>query len=334
MCAYTFDALALSRRKVLNKKELERGMAIGGHVDLLREIEDAAVASDTPVSELLRKCKVLGTRLQNEELKAWAELELNGYPDDQELPDYRVHGVESLGHFSGVAGSSLKNAPIPPSNIPKEYREIATTAYMREPIKAVEDLLAKDSGVFTSPWPNDLIKFVQSDIYSHMNLVQAWRQIPRGAVVALVDTVRNRILNFVLEISSEANDATSPHEVVAALGSDRITQVFHTYISGPVGNLALASPGSTQQSTVVRPGDRDSLEAALASLGVSAEDITSLDVALAEDSESGKKGIGGKVGAWLGSMVAKASTGALAVSAKEASKSLTELLLRYLGVDS
>jgi hypothetical protein len=57
---------------------------------LLREIEAAATTSKEPLADLLRRCKVLAARLKHAELGQWADRELNGYPDNQNVPRYRI----------------------------------------------------------------------------------------------------------------------------------------------------------------------------------------------------------------------------------------------------
>jgi hypothetical protein len=302
---------------------------------LLREIQDAAVSSEVPITDLLRKCKILATRLGNEEFRAWVDHELNGYPSDDSLPDYRILEVQSKGHFSGVAGSSLRNAPIPPSNIPKEFRHIATTAHCREPISAYVELLRGDrKSDFQSPWPTDLVKHVATKIYEHMSCLSAWREIPRGGIVAIVDTVRNRVLNFALEIEAADPNAGEASPSTQSVSPEKVTQVFHTNIYGGVGNLAAGSEGVTQQSaTVVRHGDFASLQAYLAELGIADPEIHELREALqADEPDRGAKEIGPRAGTWVGRMIARASAGALKVGTSVASNVLTKAISQYLGL--
>ena len=56
---------------------------------LLSEIQDAAVDGTFDLETLLRKCRVLATKLKHEELKNWVACELDGYPSDIPLPGYR-----------------------------------------------------------------------------------------------------------------------------------------------------------------------------------------------------------------------------------------------------
>ena len=86
---------------------------------LLRDIQDAAIDTNSDISFLLRKCKVLAARLGNSEFKNWVDQELNGYKNLESLPDYRFFYGRSKGHFSGPYGSGIKNADIPLSCIDK-----------------------------------------------------------------------------------------------------------------------------------------------------------------------------------------------------------------------
>jgi hypothetical protein len=128
-------------------------------MSLLREIQDAAVSNDAPITELLRRCKILAARLGSAEFGAWIDSELNGYNDASTLPEYRRGEVQSFGNLVGFGGSQAKNVPIPPSTLAAKYRDKATKTEMMLPISHYEDLLThKDSGSFQAMWPGDLIR--------------------------------------------------------------------------------------------------------------------------------------------------------------------------------
>ena len=85
---------------------------------LLEEIQNAAVDASIDLRTLLRKCKVLAARLGNGPLEEWLVWESNGYPENADVPDYRIWPLEVKGHFSGPFGSGIKNAPIPNAVLP------------------------------------------------------------------------------------------------------------------------------------------------------------------------------------------------------------------------
>jgi AbiTii-like protein len=177
-------------------------------MSLLRDIQSAAVDPSTDVATLLRKCKILAIRLGSEEFKRWVDHELNGYEKIEDLPTYRMLHTESQGDFAGAFGSGLRNAPIPPLCLPEELRDRVTKSYLMQPISAYASLIDREEK--SDPreqWPADLTALVGRKIYRDMNCLSAWKVIPHNSLIALVDTIKTRVLNFVLEIEEEAPDA-------------------------------------------------------------------------------------------------------------------------------
>jgi hypothetical protein len=305
-------------------------------MSLLRDIQDAALDSNVHLPDLLRKCKVLAARLGNQDFKRWVDSELNGYGENESLPSYRSFRVESRGNFSGFFGSGLNGAAIPLSCLPEQFRDMLLTHHSREPISALADLVSKkESNSFRVPWPADLVAYVGRDIYENMNCLSAWQVVPRGGIVGILDTVRTRILNFVLELESEAPDAGESAPGVHPVPQERVNQVFHTQIYGNVGNVAAGSEGFAQSnSSAVVQGDFNSLRNYLSGLGVGPADLGELENATKKDHASKQKGIGENTGQWLGKMIGKAASGTLKVGTTVATTLLTKALAQYLGLPS
>jgi hypothetical protein len=305
-------------------------------MSLLRDIQNAALDSKVHLPDLLRKCKVLAARLGNQDFKSWVDAELNGYGEKETLPNYRSFRVESQGHFAGFLGSGLKNTPIPLSCLPEQFRDMLFTHHSREPVSALADLVSKGgSGSFRVPWPADLVAHVGQDIYENMNCLSAWQVIPRGAIVGILDTVRTRILNFVLEIESEAPDAGEAAPGAHPVPQERVNQVFHTQIFGNVGNVAAGGERFPQSNvTAVVQGDFNSLRTYLMGLGVAPSDVNELEDATTKDRASVQHGMGEHSDKWLGKMIGKAASGALSVGTTVATTLLTKALTQYWGLPS
>lgn len=216
-------------------------------MSLLREIQGDAVSSHTSLATLLRKCKILSVRLGNAQFRAWVDCELNGYQDDDILPEYRVLSVESIGDFVGPWGSGLRNAAIPPMSLPGKLREYATQSKLIHSVSAYESLLAQDTeGALRQHWPSDVVAILGGKIYQNMQCVSAWKVIPSNAVASALDTIRTRVLNFCLEIEAVAPDAGESPINQPPLSQERVTQVFNTYISGDAHNVASGGSGFSQ----------------------------------------------------------------------------------------
>ncbi|UID79500.1 hypothetical protein J3U96_03705 [Stenotrophomonas maltophilia] len=221
-------------------------------MSLLRDIQQAAVDSSIPLSDLLRKCTLLAARLQNDELRTWVASELNGYDSADELPPYRVATVVSKGHFSGPFQSGLRNANIPLACLPHQFHEMLSHTHIQNGIAALESLVKNsDGGTLRELWNPDLVAHFGKDIYDGMNCMEAWKVIPVSAIVGVLDTVRTKVLNFAIDIEAAAPEAGEAPPNVEPIAQERLQQIFHTNIYGTVQNVANGSPGTTQTATSV-----------------------------------------------------------------------------------
>lgn len=218
-------------------------------MSLLRQIQDAAIDSSIDLPTLLRKCKVLAARLGNEDFKQWIDNELVGYDRKEDLPEYRVLNVNSKGHFSGAFGSGLRNGDIPLSCVPQDFRENLGHSYLMQPVAAIASLVSnKDTGTLQEPWNPDLVAHFGQEIYERMVCMQAWKVIPASALVAALDSIRTRILNFVLEIEAQNPAAGEAMVNEKPVPQETVQHIFNTYITGNVQNVATGSTNVRQHA--------------------------------------------------------------------------------------
>ncbi|MBN6518402.1 hypothetical protein JZM36_16180 [Acinetobacter pittii] len=221
-------------------------------MSLLREIQKDAVNSNVSVSDLLRKCKILAYRLGNEDFKSWVDFELNGYKSHDLLPEYRKLYVGSKGHFVGSFGRSFNNADIPTHGLPEKLQKICTKAIFTSPIAALESYTVNDkTGQLTESWDLAILAKYGSNMYSDFNCIQAWKVIPIAAVMGIIDTVKTKILNFVLEIEIINPEAGEAELNSNPIPQDQVSQVFNINISGNVQNLASGNHHSNIQQEVI-----------------------------------------------------------------------------------
>jgi hypothetical protein len=279
---------------------------------LLRDIQDAAINSEIDISTVLRQCKVLAVRLGNENFKNWVDQELNGYNINDNLPDYRILSVDSKGYFSGYGGHRVNNADIPLIFIPEQFRETLSNAYCALPISAYEALLKSSQGEnLQEQWPHELVVAYGNRIYENLTCISAWKVIPYSSMVSLVDSVRNRVLNFVLEIESEAPDAGDAPSNTPPLSQNKVNHFYNTIILGNVGNIAAGSTDITQSATLnVYKDDFMSLKKQLLELEVQDSEIDELKSAINKDDKNEvikTKSLGNNVSRWLGNLLTKSA---------------------------
>ncbi|ERH27364.1 hypothetical protein HMPREF9065_01421 [Aggregatibacter sp. oral taxon 458 str. W10330] len=221
-------------------------------MSLLRDIQDLASSSskDIELSTLLRKCKILATRLNHPGFKSWVENELNGYNDVSSLPSYRVLKVISKGHFSTWGNSILTNIQIHTHVMKEKHEKYVKKAHIMQGIGSLENLLSKEGSIFQSPWDSKLLAIYASDFYNDMICIKAWQVISSSDIAGIIDTVKTKILDFALEIEAENPNAGDIEMNSNPIDQNKITQIFNTTINGNVQNVATGSSDVNQNSQI------------------------------------------------------------------------------------
>jgi len=214
-------------------------------MSLFDEIQHEIVSSNS-LSAVLRKAKVLAYRLKNQEFKNWIEHELNGYENKQALPEYRKVPTHSNGNFLNSAWK-MDGVPIPPDNIPREFREFASEVHMLQGIKELEALLETldnaKTDTLSQPWPANLLRLLNERVYANMFCVGAWKVITKGNIAGIIENTRNRLLSFILELADRYPEVATEgfKSTTASLPDDQIRQVFNYYIMGDSTNIVSAA---------------------------------------------------------------------------------------------
>lgn len=304
-------------------------------MSLIHDIQAASIARDSDIPTLLRMCKLLAARISYQEFAEWVDQELNGYPSIKGLPDYRVVRVDSYGSFIG-SFSQADKLQISLSVLPQELQEQYRHAYMGSSISAYTALLSGEkSGSVQEPWPVALAVHNASKLTPNMQCVSAWKEIPIGAIVRLMDSVKTRVLGFAIDLEREAPNAGElPIGSQPPLSREKMTQIFNTNITGNVGNVANASSGFSQSSViVVEPGNWQSLQDRLLELGLTAGDTeglkTDLERALATGSQDEKTKT---ASTWIGRLAGKAATGVAGVGIEVAATGVAKAIASYFGL--
>jgi hypothetical protein len=175
-----------------------------------------AAQGDGSVPALLRRIKVLAAFTDTPELTQWAKREINGYPPEAPLPEYRGPiPVRPLGHFVGPFGSEIQNVPIPSFTFPKEWRDGPLFLLrLTQGIAEIEAHTVNDSTEFA--WTADIVMgyntMVEQGKISRIvdptyGLVGAKFTVSRAQFVGVLDAIRNKALDLALELHSVAPSA-------------------------------------------------------------------------------------------------------------------------------
>jgi hypothetical protein len=210
-------------------------------VGLLQDIQDGAVDSKVDLTKVLRQCMKLAYKLNHEPFRQWVDHEMNGYPSDAALPDYRKYVGEPRGTARNLAWQ-VTNAQIPMSAIPDEFLEMATYIHLRQGIGYYAKInQTQELGLY---WPPEMVQIVNSRLDGNMTLVEVKVSVPRNFLDGMFEIIRNSILEFALKIEAENPDADQVPSGAQPIPLDRVTTLFLTSVNG--GNALIGGAGQTQ----------------------------------------------------------------------------------------
>ena len=168
---------------------------------LLDQIEEGALDSKTPLADVLRKCVALGGRAGSDELRDWARRELDGYPNDADLPHYRVvpaviaiDGANSAWHWKAHQLSS--------TSIPQFARdEIGQEVKLTQGVGELEKLAEQSDIRMQHPGMPTLVDYMNSrgDVVNGVIHRMYWFVSP-NSIHGAVDAIRTTLVSLVAEL--------------------------------------------------------------------------------------------------------------------------------------
>lgn len=301
---------------------------------LVDEIIELASNDSASLSGVLRKFLVLAHQLKNQRLKEWTTNELNGYPTDGELPEYRMTRALAKGDFHGAFGASITNQTIPPAGLEKKHREFAESINLYQPI-ASYDLSKRgdqENAHGMVEWPPNLVLYYQDKFYEgRMSLVAARQIIPASVITGLCDTVRTRVLQFALELKDDLGEVSNNP---SQLSPEKVESKVINYIYGGTNIIAAEASQIEQTSNItVKYNDIASLQTAMNNLGISQKDFKTLTHAMEEDQkDAGEKTLGQKTAGWIAGIGKSVGKEGLKVGSDVAKAAAMGWIKQHLGL--
>jgi hypothetical protein len=203
-------------------------------VTLLRQIQTELASSDVDVVVVLRKCKILARRLHSAEFEQWVDWELNGYPADAEVPEYRtVHPVHYANFSNGY--HSVEHHPISTLIIDENWRHLFDPYRYRAGIESIKTLAATDGGGMLHR--DDFIFLLKNKVVT-LPCTRFWSQISEVELKQIISAVISRLLDFTMDIEAENPNAGDAPLNEVPVPPERVQQLVNNYFQGPVGNVA------------------------------------------------------------------------------------------------
>jgi AbiTii len=301
---------------------------------LLQQMQEDATNHEAPVATLLRRSLVLAKRLDYLPVGEWAQRELEGYPNEAELPSYRAYRrCQVVGEFNGIGGARMTNQPLQSHVVDEAHRKTLFGLEFRDGIPTYEAMANPGEGATLSfPWSMDVVAHYQSSFIRGWGLAHARRLVGAGDLQQLIGAVRTRLLNFTLEIEAANPDAGEASGGEAPVPFNAVDAAFGVYVMGD-NNVVNAAGRDARQEISVEGPNWDGLRDELTRLGVPGDRVAELRVALGRDAslDLPPGTLGPEVSAWYRRFADTVARGVLSLPTDVVAGMIAAELLKFVG---
>lgn len=213
---------------------------------LITSIEED-VLTGAPLADALRKCVILGSRAESEQLRRWASRELKGYPLDADVPFYRsVASTMQMDYVKGpthATGHQVKRGHLTP-DVPDDFLYELT---LRQGVAELQAIVDDDGPVrFGSKAANTAGGIIQRQADEpFLQILNVYHSVDRSTIAGLLDQVRTSLAEFIAELTLTMLPEA---DVPTAEQTDRALNIA---VSGQVGQLVVSQQGHAAKDTSI-----------------------------------------------------------------------------------
>ncbi len=160
-------------------------------------------------------------------------------------------------------------------------------------------------------WPAEAVLLAREHIPvsgGHV-LVDAWQPITKQAVVGILDAVRNRLLDFLLDLQSAYPQIAESNESFSQVQNKTVNKIFNLTVYGSHNILAAGDNFTQNVKSEIIQNDIESLFRYLRKINIPEADLNNLSESIESDGERKNKQFGDKVKEWLGKCWSKQQMG-------------------------
>jgi hypothetical protein len=182
------------------------------------------------------------------------------------------------------------------------------------------------------PWPAEYIAVCSDKFFEDYSCVEAHKAVGTGCIKHVLEVVRNKLLNFVLELRDKYPEAAETDKSLSSVPIDDSKAVFNTFIVGNGNTTSVGQQSPAIAVDSVKLNDLDSLAAFMKVMGIPEANVGELVQSVKDDKLPREAtAVGTKVGAWIKWIAKQLGTGALKLAEATGPDILVKAISAYYG---
>ncbi len=301
---------------------------------LIHEIIELLSKEGGSLEDVLIKTKILAHKLGEKKLSVWVNSELNGYQASLGLPEYRV--VPTRVRVTATDGYRVrwKNQNAPLNHIDEKIKNNLTKQKFTESISALQHLISNEGGTLARPLPPEICPLISEGLGEGVYAESAYVEIGKSQVVQILTQIRSRLLDFVLELSTQLPDEINEEEIKMVSKKIGAENLFNNAVFGDNTTIIVGDKNKQIVTNEQLTNNFENLAEFLRQHNIQEGDINSLSKNIEKDSDlvdHDNRVYGPNVKSWLKSMMSKAVDASWKIELGMASSLLSAALNSYYG---
>lgn len=226
----------------------------------------------------------------------------------------------------------VKNFLLPISMFPEELRK-GEKLRLSQSVREIETMAANAREPLLHPWPQEAVMLLRDTVAlsGGMVLAEIYQPISRYNLEAILDAVRNKLLDFLLKLQELDPGVLNSDEAIGTIPRERVARAFNVTFHGDNNVVTTGDSAIVSVAHNVKAHDEKTLLGVLSDLGIPDADLRELQDAIHHDGKQSDRKLGKRVSQWFGKVVAKAADGTYAIALEVALAVIKQAIFEYYG---
>jgi hypothetical protein len=315
---------------------------------ILQDVINDLIDTDKSLTGPLMKLNYFARLTDNKPLLQFTQNELNGYKgEDGDIPDYRKSLSKLI--VSTQAHVHRHDVELPITMLDKPFQEALKYIAIREGIGTIEKMTIDFTGSSGNkeigrPVPMEMLQYIQPSVRqlyktdARIDVIGAKLTCNGYVIISILSNVRERLLNFVMEIAKEFSYDISIDSFNKQQEKNNqiiIHQMNTTINNKGDGNVINTGDNATVHANIsISKGDIQSLKDQLLKYGIEEADAQELtEIVQSEQPSVGNNTLGEKSNNWILKIIGKSLSGVGKIAVGISSNILATLIKQYYGMN-
>lgn len=244
-------------------------------MQIIEELIDLISNNKETLENILLKTKVLAYKLKNDFLIKWINNELEGYSDMNEVPKYRI--VPMVLKADITDGQIIqRNMTLPTDLLPEKIKNFYSNYPIVHSISSLTTSINSGKGGFKLELDLGVAQTAAKSYGEYVGIIGAYCYYNEIYVTKMIITIKNKLLDFLLEINDSIEDESDINENKEKIDSEINNFFKNATVNGDVNFLY--GNGNIQNITVSnKKDDLKGLRKELEKLNLQEEYINELE---------------------------------------------------------